>query len=79
MLYEYTALTGRSPVPPLWSFGLWMSRITYKSEAEVREVAAELRRTRSRPTCIHLDTGWFETDWRSDYRFSRRASPIRRR
>src|SRR5215831_11987189 len=28
ILSEYTALTGRSPVPPLWSFGFWMSRIT---------------------------------------------------
>ncbi len=43
ILSEYTALTGRSPVPPLWSFGFWMSRITYKSEAEVRDVAAKLR------------------------------------
>ena len=31
VLEEYTAVTGRSPVPPLWSFGLWMSRITYNS------------------------------------------------
>ena len=29
VLSEYTALTGRSPLPPLWSFGLWMSRSTY--------------------------------------------------
>ena len=43
---EYTAITGRSPVPPLWSFGLWMSRITYKSENEVRDVAAKLREYR---------------------------------
>ncbi|HET9787911.1 MAG TPA: hypothetical protein VFP47_12280, partial [Pyrinomonadaceae bacterium] len=28
ILSEYTALTGRSPVPPLWSFGFWMSRTT---------------------------------------------------
>jgi alpha-D-xyloside xylohydrolase len=28
---------------------------------------------------IHLDTGWFETDWRSDYRFRNFAlSRIRR-
>ena len=44
ILSEYTALTGRSPVPPLWSFGFWMSRITYKSEYEVRDVAAKLRK-----------------------------------
>src|SRR6185503_5822660 len=70
VLSEYTALTGRSPVPPLWSFGFWMSRITYKSEDEVRDVAAKLRRYRIPSDVIHLDTGWFETDWRSDYKFS---------
>lgn len=70
ILREYTGLTGRSPVPPVWSFGLWMSRITYKSEAEVREVAAQLRAHRIPCDVIHLDTGWFETDWRCDYRFS---------
>jgi alpha-D-xyloside xylohydrolase len=70
ILSEYTQLTGRSPVPPLWSFGLWMSRITYKSEDEVRQVAAKLRQYRIPSDVIHLDTGWFETDWRSDYKFS---------
>ena len=71
VLSEYTALTGRSPVPPLWSFGFWMSRITYNSEDQVREVAAQLRKHRLPSDVIHLDTGWFETDWRSDYQFSR--------
>ncbi|MFL6208540.1 MAG: TIM-barrel domain-containing protein [Pyrinomonadaceae bacterium] len=70
ILAEYTALTGRSPVPPLWSFGFWMSRITYKSEDEVRDVAAKLRQYRVPADVIHLDTGWFETDWRSNYQFS---------
>jgi alpha-D-xyloside xylohydrolase len=70
ILSEYTALTGRSPVPPLWSFGFWMSRITYKAEDEVRDVAAKLRQHRIPSDVIHLDTGWFETDWRSDYKFS---------
>ncbi|HJQ30758.1 MAG TPA: TIM-barrel domain-containing protein [Pyrinomonadaceae bacterium] len=70
VLSEYTALTGRSPVPPLWSFGFWMSRITYKSEDEVRDVAAKLRQHRVPADVIHLDTGWFETDWRSNYQFS---------
>jgi alpha-D-xyloside xylohydrolase len=70
VLSEYTAVTGRSPVPPLWSFGLWMSRITYKSEQEVRDVAAKLRQYRIPSDVIHIDTGWFETDWRCDYKFS---------
>ncbi len=67
---SYTALTGRSPLPPLWSFGLWMSRITYKSEQETREVAAKLRELRIPADVIHLDTGWFQNDWECDYRFS---------
>lgn len=70
VLTEYTALTGRSPVPPLWSFGLWMSRITYESEEQVRTVAETLRAREVPADVIHIDTGWFETDWRNDYRFS---------
>ncbi len=71
ILSEYTALTGRSPVPPLWSFGFWMSRITYNSEEQVRNVAKQLREHRVPADVIHLDTGWFETDWRSDFQFSK--------
>lgn len=71
ILEAYTALTGRSPVPPLWSFGLWMSRITYKSEAEVRQVAKDLRAHKVPCDVIHIDTGWFERDWCCDYKFSK--------
>jgi alpha-D-xyloside xylohydrolase len=41
ILNEYTSLTGKAAMPPLWSFGLWMSRITYFPEDEVRGVAAK--------------------------------------
>jgi alpha-D-xyloside xylohydrolase len=71
ILNEYTTLTGKPPMPPLWSFGLWMSRITYYSEEETRAVAAKLRQNRIPSDVIHLDTGWFETDWRCDYQFSK--------
>ena len=70
ILDSYTALAGRSPVPPLWSFGLWMSRITYDNETQVREVAEAAQRTRIPCDVIHLDTGWFERDWCCDYQFS---------
>lgn len=70
ILGSYTELTGKSPVPPLWSFGLWMSRITYKSEEEAREVARELKAHRIPCDVIHLDTGWFEEDWLCNYKFS---------
>jgi len=70
ILDEYTDLTGKAAMPPLWSFGLWMSRITYFSEEQVRDVAAKLRKNKIPSDVIHLDTGWFETDWRCDYEFS---------
>jgi hypothetical protein len=76
ILGEYTALTGKSPMPPLWSFGMWMSRCTYDSEKEVREVAAKLRANNIPCDVLHLDTGWFETDWRCDYEFSKNAIPV---
>jgi alpha-D-xyloside xylohydrolase len=71
ILNEYTNLTGKAPMPPLWSFGFWMSRITYFSEAEGREVTKKLRDNKIPSDVLHFDTGWFETDWRCDYQFSK--------
>ena len=71
ILNEYTQLTGKSPLPPLWSFGLWMSRCTYNAEKQVRDVAAGLRQNKIPCDVLHLDTGWFETDWQCDYEFSK--------
>ncbi len=70
ILDEYTTLTGKSPMPPLWSFGLWMSRCTYNAEAQVRDIASKLRENKIPCDVLHLDTGWFETDWQCDYEFS---------
>ncbi len=71
ILDAYTALTGKASMPPLWSFGFWMSRITYFSEKEGRAVADKLRVNNIPADVLHFDTGWFETDWRCDYQFSR--------
>lgn len=70
ILNEYTNITGKANMPPLWSFGFWMSRITYFSEADGRQVAKKLRDNKIPTDVIHFDTGWFETDWRCDYQFS---------
>jgi alpha-D-xyloside xylohydrolase len=70
ILNEYTNLTGKAAMPPLWSFGFWMSRITYFSEEQGREVVNKLRDNRIPADVLHFDTGWFEADWRCDYKFS---------
>lgn len=79
ILDEYTDLTGKAPMPPLWSFGLWMSRITYFSENDGRTVAAKLRENNIPTDVLHFDTGWFETDWQCDYEFaeSRFDDPVK--
>ena len=71
VLNEYTNVTGKATMPPLWSFGFWMSRISYFSEKEGRDVAQKLREYKIPSDVIHFDTGWFETDWRCDYQFSK--------
>lgn len=70
ILSDYTALVGRPEMPPLWSFGTWMSRITYFSEDEGRDVAKQLRANKIPSDVIHFDTGWFGVDWQCDYAFA---------
>ncbi len=70
ILNAYTDLTGKAEMPPLWSFGFWMSRITYFSQEQGLQVADKLRVHKIPADVLHFDTGWFETDWRCDYKFS---------
>lgn len=70
ILDEYTDLVGKPGMPPLWSFGTWMSRITYFSEKEGSDVAANIRKNKYPCDVIHFDTGWFDVDWQCDYKFS---------
>jgi alpha-glucosidase len=55
VVQEYTALVGRSPLPPLWSLGYQQSRYSYYPEARVREIAATLREKRIPADVIYLD------------------------
>jgi alpha-glucosidase len=43
VLERYTALTGRTPMPPLWALGNQQSRWSYMSAEEVLSVASEFR------------------------------------
>lgn len=70
ILDEYTDLVGKPGMPLLWSFGTWMSRITYFSEKEGYDVAANIRKNKYPCDVIHFDTGWFDVDWQCDYKFS---------
>jgi alpha-D-xyloside xylohydrolase len=75
ILNEYTELVGKAGMPPLWSFGTWMSRITYFSEKDGYNVAQNLRKNKIPSDVIHFDTGWFDVDWQCDYEFSSSRFP----
>jgi len=67
VIRRYTALTGRTPLPPLWALGYHQSRYSYFPEARLREIAATLRRKRIPADTLWLDIhyldGWAPFTW----------------
>ena len=57
----YTALVGRSPLPPLWSLGYQQSRYTYYPEARAREIVQTMRSKK-----IPLDAIYFDIDYQQN-------------
>lgn len=75
ILRGYRDLTGYPSMPPLWSFGIWMSRMTYFSADEVNGICDRLRKEHYPCDVIHLDTGWFKTDWLCEWKFNEERFP----
>lgn len=75
VLFNYRSITGFPKMPPVWSFGAWMSRMTYYSDKEVSGIAARLRREQYPFDVLHLDTGWFAQEWKCDWIFSKERFP----
>ena len=63
VLRQYTDLTGRMPLPALWALGYHQCRWGYVKEADVREVAGELRSRN-----IPADAIWYDIDYMDGYR-----------
>jgi len=59
---EYTALVGRSPLPPLWSLGYQQCRYSYYPEARAREVVSLFRQKK-----IPADVIYFDIDYQQGY------------
>ncbi len=60
ILARYGELTGRAPLPPLWSFGVWMSRCMYADRAQVEEVVDTLRQLEMPCDVVHVDPRWLK-------------------
>ncbi len=58
----YTDITGRSTVPPDWSFGTWISRAYYKTADEAAQIAATIREKQFPCDVFTLDgRAWLDT------------------
>jgi len=65
IIEQYTQLTGRSPVPPLWSLGVILSKAYYKDVPELLETAKAVRDKHMPCDVITLDgRAWQDTDTR---------------
>lgn len=63
VLTRYTALTGRMPLPPLWSLGFHQCRWSYYPESRVRQLAADFRKRR-----MPADTLWLDIDYQDGFK-----------
>jgi alpha-D-xyloside xylohydrolase len=70
ILARYTDLTGKSRMPPRWSFGFWQSKISYRSADEAKDVVRRNREAGIPTDVVHLDTHWFREDWHCDLEFA---------
>lgn len=79
VLTAYTALTGRSPVPPAWSFGLWLST-SWLPEFSREEILATIDRMAELGIPLqvfHFDARWMLDFHDCDFRFHPRYGDAR--
>jgi alpha-D-xyloside xylohydrolase len=77
ILKKYTALTGRAPVVPHWSFGLWLSTsfVTNYDEATVTSFIEEMKNRDIPLSVFHFDCYWMrEFEW-SNFQWDPRVFP----
>lgn len=75
IIKSYRSLTGFPQDVPLWSYGTWMSRMTYFSADETHQIVDRLIEEDIPCDVIHLDTGWFRKDWKCEWEFNPERFP----
>lgn len=64
LIKDYTYLSGRSPMIPRWSFGFWMSKMSYESREEIEDTVNKMAAFGMSVDVIHID-GWMDS-WQPD-------------
>jgi alpha-D-xyloside xylohydrolase len=76
LLERYTGLTGRAPMPPRWSFGLWLSGSGVRRNRAAIEAMVEQAEAIELPVdVIHVDTWWMRWRHYADWKFDAEAFP----
>ena len=76
ILAAFTALTGRPPALPGWSYGLWLSSGgTYRDQAAIEALLDGVARRRLPVDVIHVDTWWMRWRRYCDFEWDREAFP----
>ncbi|MDR7417903.1 MAG: glycoside hydrolase family 31 protein [Armatimonadota bacterium] len=76
ILERYTHLTGRTPLPPRWGYGVWMSRAWYRTADEAMEAARGLRERHIPCDVFTLDgRAWLKVETRFGFEWDRDRYP----
>lgn len=59
LLFNYTELTGRQPMPPIWALGYLQSRNSYQSRQQTEQVVRDMKKAGFPMDAIILDLLWF--------------------
>lgn len=78
-LSNYTALTGRSPVPPAWSFGLWLSSSWTPSydESVVLDFVEQMKKWDIPLSVFHYDAAWMKPFELCNFRWDKKFGDAR--
>jgi alpha-glucosidase len=60
VLEDYANLTGKTPLPPIWTLGNQQSRWSYFPESRVREIAEGFRKNKIPADVIYLDIDYMD-------------------
>ncbi len=76
IIERYTHLTGRSALPPRWSYGMWISRAYYRTAETALDTACKLREHKIPCDMLLLDgRAWHTMEDRFDFQWDAARYP----
>ncbi len=76
ILERYATLTGRAPVPPKWTFGLWLSSGgTYRTQQDIGKLVHGLEVHELPADVIHVDPWWMKGRKYCDFQWNSETFP----